>query len=471
MTDPRLLGGGRRTPSEYVDEALAALDDWGPAETGIGLTIGGVAHAAGVTRSTIYRRWDTASELNEDLVWSTVTQSMGWCRRLLDTDPSTSFELALETALGQPVDALGVPCLSVIVSWPSTSTARAGAEAWEEQWLAAFATWLEAHLAAHGRAPGPEASSELLAVAITGLVNGRFLLVAMRHGIVPEAWLAESVPGLVAACSRLVASLTVGAEPAGDGPPAKAAPVITLPFADVPEVKQRIFQAVEECVLRSSFGDPGFPAPQRLVDIARLARRLGISDRRLYQLWPSAASFNAELTVAILERTRLDTEEVVMEALRLGLEAPYETFAHLLASCFQAAVDCGTRYLPTSAFACTLPAIDPEARTALAGALDDWRDSVQVLCLAMLAMAGWFRLPEVPIEEYTQLVFEQVAGLQRLVGLHPSLLARTVPFRGAEAPMLGLIVYHLTCSISLRERPDTAASAGAAPGLPGLRPD
>lgn len=465
----------RRSADDYRQAALEALDRWGPAEATLGMSVPRIVESAGVNRSTVYRHWETAAAFNDEVAWFIATQLDGWFHAILEAPPDQPLLVTIGDAVLRPGAGLGTAIEAIVIGWPSSSPARRDIVACDRARRARFAAWMAQHLRSRGLVPVGDVSVELVAATILAMVSGRVLLFDMRSGMTGHDWTDEEVESLVAACERAVATMTTAA---GEGESAAAGAAVwpgsidapggeggTVGHREVGATKVAILSACVDAFRASSFGDPTYPSPPRLVDLGRLARSLDISERRLQAVWPSTREMNSELLVAVVDRLREEAQDLAMEALSVGLAAPYESFDQLLISALHAAIGAGSAHLPTSYFTCGTALIDPVPRAAFLAALDEWRASLQVVLLAGLSMAGWFRHPEVSIEGYASQVFDVVAGLQLMAGLHPEVLVEEVAFRGAPCSLVGVAGYHLLCSISTRERVAPQVPGGRAPGI------
>ena len=446
------------SPQEYLDAALALLDEHGPADPSLAFSVKAVTAGAGVNRTTIYRHWDTVAELNEDMAVYAVVEGDGWQRRVLEQPVDRSLADILEEAIAASAPEPGLAVRLMVPSWGPGSSARARVEAWDAAWLDAFTGWLDAHLAAVGRALVDGTPTRVLAISLAAVVEGHLVVDLFRGGLEVDEWDVGHATAIAVAAEDLFGGLTALASAPATGassaaPVRDVAPSRLLPVTGFSAAKSRIFGQVLPAFRADPFGGDCSPEPARLVDMARLARRLGVTERRLYDVWPTIADCNADLVEAIAHRSTATVEDLMGEILDLGIEGPPDEHAFLVVDGLNRAVldlvRPGRAYLFTGALA----AADPVVRRAMQEHVDDWLGTVRTLYLALLSMTGWYRRVDIPAAEAVSRAVAVVVGLQRLVNLHPELAEEQGSIFGIDAPLCGLVGALLARTLTTAEPP------------------
>ena len=430
----------------------------GPADPTLGLSVKAVASGLGVTRSTIYRHWSTIEALNHQAAALLVCSYPGWQRRFIDQPVQAGISAAIEGAIGRLGREMGGIVRSAASCWPAAGESRIAMAEWEEAWLHQAAAWFDAHLAATGRTYVDGADGRLAATALIALVEGRLTWMYVWEGADFEAWPHAGVEILARQAASLLGELTE-ASPSST-PEARAAAARWSPDA-LPEPPRS--DAVEPLLDRfeHDFAD-GRRArdwllrldPGRLVDIGRLARRLDVSERRLYAVWPSPAAMNEDILAAVFDRQRTAIEAVTHHAIDLGTSDDYPSFDRLFTSWLQAAVFDGARPDQANYYVGTLLITHEKVRQRIVEELRPWRDSIRTALLALLSISGWHRRPATSADEYADTVIATIMGLHRLARLHPELLTETRPMLADTHPVCGLIPYLIARSLSTPDRPE-----------------
>lgn len=452
-------------PPHYVDAALALLGEVGPADPSLGLSMKAVAHAAGVTRQTMYRHWETVAELNEDLAIFGIGVRDSWHKRIVAAPPSADPAAIISEAIGATIPDPAVGIRTAITGWPATSRARRFAQAWEAAWLDALAAWLGRHLVTVGRADREGRDLRVLAVTLTAVVDGMMTVDQARNGIDVEHQDPAVARQASEAVARLIDELT---EPVrGREPSPTTSSSVSLPVPDFRPSQRRILEETFDRFRVEPFGGAASPVPGRLVDMARLARRLGVTERRLYDVWPTARDLNLDLMLAIASREQVLLEGLVVDVLDTGFGGPYVQFGQLLTSGLQTCIQEMVRPDRAHGYWCSLAALDPLLRSDLNERFDRQLDLFRTMYLALLSMTGFYRRVEVSADDYLITMIAAMSGIQRLASLHPEMLEERTIADDLDHPLLGAVNYLVARSTTTREPPTAPPSElRAAPELP-----
>jgi hypothetical protein len=370
-------------------------------------------------------------------------------------------------SLEAPADALGPTARTIMCAWPRTSVARLQFAQWEQAWHDELGRWLEARLATDGRAMLDGLPIDVLALAIAAMVDGQLLFASLEIGPDLDGWDAASARRVASAVVRIYGELTVAdgtAMAEATGGTARWVP--DPPPGPLDPARAALAARIAAAVSRRP-GSPCPPMASRLADIGRVARRLGVTERRVFDVWPTTRDMNLDLAKVIAARMFRYADDLAGIVLGTGLEQPYETFDRLLISSLDAITAWLASEEQASIFATGYASIDEEVQEYMRGALDGARAALRTLLLAALSMTGWYRRSEVSGDEYTAIVLEGLAGVAQLAVLHEGLAQRTVTFRGTEHPLLGTVGYFLARSVSTEDRP--GAAPAPEPSAPPLR--
>lgn len=457
------------TSPQYVTVALQLLDEYGVSEPGFGITMKSAAIASGAARSTIYRHWEVVAELNDDMARFVVGDVEGWQRRVLADDPAHDLGAAIAASMSTAGIEPGAGRRMLLVGWPADRPGRVFARQWEAAWLDAYATHLANHLGSTGHrvvpvlGPGadPEAldhagdaqaaARRVVAVGIAAMVEGAHIFALYKHGPDPVNWDAGFGPAIGRAVTRFVDLLV---EPDPSATSAGWEPVVPDPLPDsgLGGAKADHLGRILEHIRLHPFGSEGSPAPPRLVDMARLARRAELSERWLYELWPTVASCNADLLVAVLDRDQDITAEQAFAMLSAGFSASgppdyARMWAEGLQSCIEALLAPGR----ITVLGAAQGLMDPDVRERMTGFNKAPGQVGRGVLLSLLGMIGEQLQPEVCADEFNDTMFSTVLGLLRLALLHPELLTERAWFEGRDLPLCGLICLLVKNSMSAPE--------------------
>jgi AcrR family transcriptional regulator len=464
---PDVDGERLRRGSEYLDAALELLDEFGTAEPTLGLTTRAAALAAGTTRSTMYRHWHSVGELNDDAARFAICHEPGW-ELLVAAEP---FDRPLADVLGAALGGERVLLTSAtraaVAGWPLASIARQEIAEWEAATVTTLAAWLEGNAERAGRTFREGTSPRLAALTIGAHIEGVLLMGIYQHGVASADWPAGWIDDASRSAERILEHLTEPAPAGSDGARA-AAPVPAMPAPPaLTEAQRSILARMRDTLQEAPIGLPSSIAPGRVVDMARLARRCEVSERQLYRIWPTPELLNADICLAYAARYRRQAESYAEEVFSIGFSDQFATFDQLLVSALDAWVRSPARAAPATPFMPALPLLDPAVRLPVMSAIPDWSTLTRTTFVAILAMARWYRRPEVSADQFAEAMMDGVIGAQRLAALNPELLAETTAFRGTEQSVLGLVLYHLGRSMATTEPPSVLPPPGS-PGAPPL---
>lgn len=421
-----------------------------------------------MTRSTIYRHWETVEQLSDDAASYVVCNLEGWQRRLLAQRPGGGLGDAVVASIGEPTDDPGTALRALVTGWRSRSAtdARSLVATWEAAWLEHLGGWLDDHALATGVAFRDGSSGRLAALALAAVVEGHLVVRTFRSGLGIPDWCDDDRSVLVARVDALFDDLTAPTAPRPRTAPDEVDPLDPLPRVQFSEAKQALIERLTGPAGTAPIQELLIPEASRLIDMARLSRRLGVTERRLYAVWPTTADLNQELIGRLLDRERVALEELSSQAIAIGVSDEFATFEQLLVSLLQAAVRSGVRPNRTSYFATARAFSDGEVRATANQQVDSWESALRTGFLAILAMAGWFRRPGISADDYAKTMLSALVGLHRLAALNPGLLDEAVSRRGVDLPLCGLALYQVGRSLSTAERP-TGRPRGA-PAAPPL---
>jgi AcrR family transcriptional regulator len=457
--------GAHGSKEQHLAAALRLLDEQGPADAALVFKLGGLAAAAHVHRSTLYRYWQTVAELTDDILRWEAIQRPGWQRRLVDSDPAAPIDRSLADAMGSITHEFGIAVRSGIIGFLDRPAAIDVAR-WERAWLDALAWWIGAHLRAHGRRPRGQSTPLDLAIALASAVEGPLVMGALHGGPLLEGWRSEQTDQVVRSVSELVAGLsTEGPDEEED----RAAPRPELPRLDSwSAVKRSLMGRLTDKINSSPFGTAGAPEASRMVDFRALSRAIGVSDRRLYAIWPSPEAFNADLVELVIARHRLDGEATAADALATALQHPGADVQELMVVMGEAIIIGGAQRGRSSAFACVSAMSSPVVRARGVAVIDDSMAAQKVSTLAMLQAFGFDIRPPYDLDRLMTEIFGAIAGGQRLALVHRDLHDQVVRYRnGPAVRSLAMALAHALAAGTVRRPSPRAAGAGGAPGVPG----
>jgi hypothetical protein len=326
-----------------------------------------------------------------------------------------------------------------VAAWAPDAPGRRAVAAQEAAWLVRFRRWLDAHVAAQGRAWADPDGDLVAAVTVAVRLEGALLDAALVRPDGVVAPTPEDIPALAAEVARVVDVLTV--EPSGPraaaldaaAPPAPSRRSAPLPSGARAAILEAVVDAVaDEPPWRSRLASSG-----RLVDDRRLAAALGVSVRRLHGTWPRAADFHADLLVGVVGRRRRQLERrggAVLAREDLPQGAALHRLGRQVLHDFLVDPDGRGHPLRIDPMAAAL--IDPTPRAAVATACQAWRVAHRATSVATLSLAGWRPHPDLgPTAPGDGLLAFHLAA-PRWVALHPEVAA---PSMGPPAPTASVV--------------------------------
>ena len=219
---------GQRSKEQHLAAALALLDERGPATTAFELfEMTALAEAVGLHRSTMYRYWNTSSDLHDDLARWLVVEHQGWQRQILAQDPAQPARASLASALDGITAEFAIAIRGAACGF-RFDVAGPEIAAWERAWLDALGRWVAAHLQAHDRRPAAGTGAFDIGLALASVVEGALLIGALHGGALLEGWRPEQTDRIVDVADRLL----TGMSREGSDPRAR-------PWAGAPELPAR----------------------------------------------------------------------------------------------------------------------------------------------------------------------------------------------------------------------------------------
>lgn len=426
---PRLPQGAAK--EAHLAEAAALLAERGPADRGFRLRGAQTAAAAGLSRAGLYRMWTSLDALSDDILRYGITDHPDWRRTLLgERGPSLGATVATASLVDPAFVALA--CRTLALSVPAGDV-RGLAASDDAAWTTTFGAWLDALLRAEGRRTVSGLSPSDLALVLTALIEGTITQASMTAGIDRDFWTTRESADLAGVVDRAWARMTVPGVMPADGLEAPAPAAAAQRWTP----RQRaVIEAVCRRHIELPFDHPDAPLTVRLVDPAALARRLGITERRLRQIWPSIAELNADLFSRQVGLLRAETEALATAVLLEKLGDATEVTVDVLIEVIQAVIGAGIDGQAAGLFAIAFAVSEPVLSARAAQEFVDWRHSQQILFYGLLNAFGTSPPADISIAPYTRAIFSILIGSMRLALLNPSVLDRRV---GDQAtPLLGL---------------------------------
>lgn len=425
---------GRR--SAYLDEAIALLEEHGPAHQTLGLSASIACTATGISRTQLYRRFASLRDLDDAVLGWLGAGPGDWRARLCACDPAAPLQASLGAALRSPVRDLGPTVRALVVSWDHDHPGRQRIVEAERSRLHELGRWLDAHLAAHDRRPRRGVDAADIALALTALLEGHAVLWVHGRATGPHRCEHEDGPRLIERAQRMVDQM---ASPGATALPSSDAAVW-------PAAAGRDLDVGRFLDARADRLHGWRPAPRRLVHVGRLARRLGLSERRVYALWPTVREMNDELGAHIL-RTELQAHDrFARSALDRRAQHPDEPPGLWAAQVFGDLAHCSLDRR-ANYFALVPVLWQPRALPQIPGLLERWSSEVRRSMLAHQALMGVSRRRGVGPDELASTLRETVLGFQRLMSLHPELCERTSVIQDEKLSTVGVLLTHVGSSL------------------------
>lgn len=442
------LGGQGETPQTSVlHAAYDQLAKHGPATDARSVTLTGIARAVGMSRTNLYRRWETSSDLALDIAVHRCTPPDGWHAQVCVDDGGPIAE-AIRRALSSAGSGAGVTTRASVATWSDT-TAHRRVAAWERAHLLELVERLRREWAGRGDAPWTD-----VAITITSLLEGMHHIHAQTAEHPGDSMPPELVDELAATAERMIGFFITEVE--GDDVALPPEPVGAVDRIDPDEpLPERIVAALGD-------GSMDFLTDEarRVVDMGVLARTVGVSERSLYARWPTPADLNADLYLESVDRIRDAFARVVIEVFQASVSGTYTNTMPLIARMNDWFMD---------------PDRFPEATVHLGLAdvltgqavLDRVRGPVELgmqfadLQTAGIVHATGFRVrSDLRMRTYTQLILGMGLGTHRVAALHPAIRSRRLRYLGEEYSAGGVGHTSMTrtsCDLVQPEAPDPAS--------------
>jgi AcrR family transcriptional regulator len=425
---------GPKSEDRVLDAALGLLQVHGPASQRLGLSVAEASRISGLHRSSLYRRFSTAAELNDAVTVWLAAGPDDWRGHLCAQPVDAPLDVVLPPVLRNPLQDLGPTVRGLVVGWDETHPVRRPVVVAERARLAELAGWLDRHLEAHGRQVRGAIGPLGLAQTVSAMVEGQSLqwVHASRHE--RTQWEGVLRPALVRRVARVVEHASEPRTIDGADP---AVPEVRDALVEVDPVVDRFLAAEAHHAYQWR------PEPRRLVDLGRLARQVGVSERRVYDLWPTAESMNAAVCIEVLRRRLLVQSDLASTKVDRYLNDPdlaqlLEGFSDLIRNAFEHRAN----------YFAVLPALwDPRLRLALEPLLVQWMSESRRAFLATQAALGVSRRTGVDATELTATLRTTSLGFLRLVGLHPELGGRPAELTDPAAPDVGRLLGQVASSM------------------------
>jgi hypothetical protein len=440
----------------YTREALALLDEFGPASPSLGIGATQFCRIADIHRSVLYRLWDTVEHLNHDLALVLATGPGAWQEQVLAA-PADEDLAAIVGRVAADGGALASAFVrGTIAGWLPGHPVRAPLVAIEDRWLGLLALRIEQRWAAAGRVAG-RGDARLAAMAVSATIDGCLALRAHDPTPARAAFSLTSDAGLADRVVRILDHLSVPGVGPAHHPPERADAV---PGSSK---QTRLLRRVIEDRPPGTMLEAWEPACPRLVHPARLARRLDVNERRLFAMWPTAREVNLALARAVIDRETEWTNEISREMVQIGMHAGFEGIDHLLMKATQAG------YLPLEGpRMCDLFAIyrtfgDPVVQATVGPQIETWLRDIRIGVIAMASLTTWTPKPSISPEELACSFTDTFHGAHLLRNLHPDLSHVTVRLPEGVQPVLGalpILAIQAACVLPDPPAPGQASTDG-----------
>lgn len=385
------------------------------------LTFSRVSSVLGVSRSVLYAHWDTSADFAEDVVAELATDRSNWQLQLAQVWDGRSFADALAGNLDLAVARPGSMRRAGASARPRGSRARGRLAAWERSWLVLLSDRLRLEYG-----PAPDHVWDDLAVAVTALVDGLAMFTAVvgtSAGVLEVAptgaLVAEVTEGMV---RHLVGSMSDMRGPdLGDDGGDSEEPLSPRGRA--------ILEESAGAVRAGELTEGG--ADRRLVDGEVLARTLGISSRRLYQIWPTPIDLNAALFGECLRRVQAAVQAQAIGAFtQVSGAASADAIAEGLLRWNEQQLDLARLVDADRLLGLLELATSDEVAERYRADLDSWAAEGKMLLAAVLQVRGRQMVPGRTIADWFTFSVSFYLGALRLLRTHDGLRSRTCTYRG-----------------------------------------
>ncbi|QXC59898.1 hypothetical protein KSP35_16155 [Aquihabitans sp. G128] len=426
------MAGDRATHADRVAAAYELFARERRIANRPGLTVAASAQAIGASRSQFYRYWETTSALAEDLALHRATSDRGWQARVRADDDPDVFA-ALRRALQHPDAADGATSRAVVAAEPIDAPTHAGLAAWEARGIG----WLAERL--RGGRPAADVPWTALAAMVTALVDGTLLERGSRVGGSPGPF-DEAFATLVADTARALTAYFATHAVAADEPLAPSGPGGSEPR---PEGASRLLERMDAAI-RAGALPASVTTERRVVNVDRLSRDLSLTSRGVFDIWPSAADFNADLFAESLRRLGMVTDLAAMTAFTESTVTDPSEVAAVLVRVNERLMDLDELQEPLVQLALMDVLDTPDAAGRHAELIQRWSDDNQMRAAAVLQASGRRLVPEVAIADYADLVIGAGLGGWRVCATHRSLVARRCRYLDGDVATMAAALDALT---------------------------
>lgn len=437
--------------TSMLDAAYQQLADLGPLVDARSVTLSGVAKALGMSRSQLYRRWETSADMALDIARFRATPDTGWHAEVC-ADDGTPLAGALRRSLTSPHSADGVLTRASVSTWRDSSAHR-GLAAWERRHLARLAERLRREWGPEVRGPWTD-----IAIALTAFIEGMHLMCAQVAEEPGQAMPADLIEEVAQQAVRIVDFLLTEAE-GGDTPlrdPDDEAEESSSP-ASLPA---RLADALTEGTLHLP-SDGG----RRVIDMGVLARARGVSERSLYSRWPAPADLHADLYLESIARAHAAFTRVIVDVFRSNVSGPYANTMPLIALMNSWFMD-PDRFPEASIHLGITDVLSEQVvLDRVRRPVQEFLQAADMQTAALLQASGYRLRIDVRVRTYTMFITGMGMGSHRTSATHPEILQRRLRYLGEEYLAAG--IGHTAMTRSSTELVDaTGRSAGADPPVP-----
>jgi len=399
-----------------------------------------VSRAIGISRSSLYRHWETAADLSNAVVGHLATTSMGW-QHHLRLDPGEPVAEAVRRLFADPRAYEGLAIWPAITTDPASSDVRLRCARFERAFVARLARHLELTTPTEVDHPVPWTD---LAVAVAALIDG----VTTAWAVVRPAPGTASDPALTDVIVDVIADLVVqypaavtGPDRPIDEPDGRGEPADPSPGAR--SLLERIAAAVDAGTLSVD------PAQHRIVDVEDLARRSGVTSRFLFQLWPTASDMNGDVLEVAWERLRANAHR---EDLAVATELAQAGGTELSTSQRVRWAARGADPLHSPEGTGIIPLIALVGDRALAArsrslVADGWLAESGIAAASALQAVGARLRPGRTLRDAAVLSAVRHLGMWRIAGMHETIGGRRLELEGEQLPATGIAMFLMSHAI------------------------
>lgn len=429
-----------------LEAAIVLLQEHGPASGGLQFRAIGVCDVLGISRTTLYKRWSSMTDVSTDFLCFNAVYADSWMHRMLRTDPAVPFHDVATAIFAPNRPETGVIIRAATSMRPPDDDLRRQAHAADRRWFVQLEDWFTRHLAAQGRHAIPEVTSVQAALLLVTTVAGLALfggITTRTREMLPRGLDAPTAAALL---DGLYQRLTVTGPPRRSGTahapsaPTDQAAIDLGPgfspgkLADLEALTTALFvDSSEELNAR-------ILKPVRLVHTRHLARAASLTERRLNAIWPTPADLNGDVGVALARRSLRSTTGVLSTLFTGAADETRDGARRLLPTSMQKMVALGVEHNTVAPFAALSALQDPPVAERLAAECERWLHDLTLVTAATLHALQLDPRPEVNVQSLTSALLAATLGAQRLVAMHPEVLSHTT---ATGEPLLGFGIAQL----------------------------